>query len=171
MTVGLSVFTSVCMMQVIFPDGSSRAVIMLLITSDDTPELNEVTRVTLSDVVENGVPTSGDQTRGARLILTLSEAVITVQANDDPHGVVTWSPLMVMVEEEEGTDNVVQFTLVREFGTVGAIIVSYRTEMDMSVPLGEQAESLLDFIPASRDVVIGDGEGSANISVTILQVC
>lgn len=167
MTVGLSVFTSVCMMQVIFPDGSSRAVIMLLITSDDTPELNEVTRVTLSDVVENGVPTSGDQTRGARLILTLSEAVITVQANDDPHGVVTWSPLMVVVEEEDN----VQFTLVREFGTVGAIIVSYRTEMDMSVPLGEQAESLLDFIPASSDVVIGDGEGSANISVTILQVC
>lgn len=130
-----------------------------------------MTLVTLTEVVVNGVPSSGDQTRGARLASGQSQAVITVQANDDPHGVVSWSPLTVTAEEQEGRDNVVQLTIVREFGTVGAIIISYTTAVDRSLPMQEQAESLQDFIPTSSDVVIGDGERSVNVSVTILQVC
>lgn len=147
------------------------ATLTLFIASDDTPELNEVSMVILTDVVVNGVPSSGDQSKGARLASGQTVAVITVQANDDPHGVVTWSPLVIVAEEEEGRDNVVQLTLVREFGNTGAIIISYTTAMAVSLPLEEQAESLQDFIPASSDVVIGDGESSANVSITILQVC
>jgi hypothetical protein len=145
-------------------------IITLIIATDSTPELNEVTQVTLTAITANGIPTSGDQSRGARLAAGQSVAVITVQANDEPHGVVTWSPDMVLAEEEEGRDNVLQLSLVREFGDIGAIIVSYTTEMAVSLPLEEQAVSLQDFIPVTSDVVIGDGDSSVNISIVILQV-
>ncbi len=127
--------------------------------------------VTLTSVIENGVPSSGDQTRGARVIPGQNQAVITVLANDDPHGVVTWSPAVVMTEEEESGSSVVQLTLVREFGAIGTIIVSYTTEIASSLPSNERAESLQDFVPTAGDVVIGDGETSATITVTILSVC
>lgn len=159
------------LLQVTFLDGVSSASITLLVSPDNAAELDEVTLVTLTEVVVNGVPVSGDQTRGARIASGQRQAVITVQANDDPHGVVMWSPSIVTAEEQEGTDNIVPLTLVREFGTVGAIIISYATAMDMSLPLQDQAEALQDFIPTSNDVVIGDGERSASVSVTILQVC
>lgn len=146
------------------------ATISLLVRSDNISELNEVTMVTLTNVIENGVPLTGDQTRGAEVIPEQSQAVITVLANDDPHGVVTWSPTVVMTEEEEGGSSTVQLTLIREFGAIGAIVVSYTTEIASSLPLIEQAESLQDFVPAAGDVVIGDGETSATITVTILPV-
>ena len=89
------------------------------------PELNEVTVISLTDITENGVPLGGDATRGAQLLPAQSQAMITVQANDAPHGVVVWSASVVNVTEEEGTDSVVQLTLLREFGSIGAIIITY----------------------------------------------
>lgn len=143
------------------------ATITLLITSDNVSELDEVTTVTLTRVVENGVAMAGDQSRGASLASGRNQAVITVQANDDPHGVVTWSPTLVMADEVEGRNNVIQVTLVREFGAIGAIIVSYATGMGMG---NDDAQSFEDFIPRSGDVVMSDGQSSTTISITILQV-
>lgn len=134
--------------------------------SDTIAELNEITTVTLTDIVENGVPASDDQSRGASLAPGQSEAVVTVAANDDPHGVVTWSPTLVMAEEEEGRNSVARLTIVREFGAIGAIVVSYSTAMEDS----QSAESLQDFVPTAGDVVIADGQSSVSISITILQV-
>ena len=112
--------------QVVFADGVSTATITLLIQPDLVPELDEVTTVALTGILENGVAAGGDPARGARLApLGQTTAVITVQANDAPHGVVVWSPPVVMVTEEEGVDSVAQLTLVREFGSIGAIIISY----------------------------------------------
>ena len=154
----------------IFGDGASIATIMLLIRADNISELNEVTTVTLTRIVANGVSESGDQRRGARLALGQTEAVITVQANDEPHGVIAWSPTVIMVQEQEGTNNEVQLTLVREFGSIGAVVISYSTQVDASLPINERAESLMDFVPTSGEIVMGDGESSASIRVTILQV-
>lgn len=153
-----------------FPNGTSTASITLFIVADNTPELNEVTMVTLTSVVENGVPPSGDQSRGARLASAQNVAVITVQANDDPHGVVTWSPLVIQTQEEEGRNSVLLLSIAREFGDIGAIIISYTTEMALFQPVQARAQALLDFVPASSDVVIGDGATSVNVSITILQV-
>ena len=50
-------------------------------------------------------------------------------ANDAPHGVIVWSPELVMLSEEDGVENTVQLSLIREFGAVGAITVSYRYEL------------------------------------------
>lgn len=89
------------------------------------PELNEVTVIALTEITENGVPPGGDNTRGAQILPAQRQAVITVQANDAPHGVVVWSASVVNVTEEDSTDNVVQLTLLREFGSIGAIIITY----------------------------------------------
>lgn len=143
------------------------ATITLLITADDISELNEVTMVTLTRVVENGVAMAGDQSRGASLASGRSQAVVTVQANDNPHGVITWSPTLVMAEEVEGRNNEIQVSLIREFGAIGAIIISYATEVRVG---SDDAQALEDFIPRSGDVVMSDGQSSATISITILPV-
>lgn len=156
------------LLKVTFADGVAMDTINLLIISDEVAELNEVTMVTLTTVVENGVSMGGDQSRGASIAPGRSQAVITVQANDDPHGVVTWSPTLVVADELEGANNVIQVTLVREFGAIGAVIISYSTEM---VATGiDRAQSLEDFIPATGDAIMSDGQSSATIRITILPV-
>ena len=153
-----------------FADGISSGSIVLSVASDDVPELDELTRVTLTNVVENGVPPSGDSSRGASIVGGLDEAVLTVQANDDPHGVVGWATANVTAQEEEGSNAVLQLSLIREFGDIGAIVISYSTVIDAFAPAAQQAQSLQDFIPASGEVVMGNGQTSVTISVTILQV-
>lgn len=146
------------------------ATISLLVRSDNISELNEVTAVTLTNIIDNGVPSSGDQTRGASIIPGQNQAVLTVLANDEPHGVVAWSPILTMTEEEEGRNSEVQLTINREFGAIGAVVASYTTEVASSLPSNEQAQPLQDFVPTGGDVVLGDGESSATVRVTILSV-
>lgn len=143
---------------------------MLFVGADSVPELNEVTTVSLTSIVESGIPGGTNQSRGARLLPGGTEAVITVQANDDPHGVISWFPVMVLVDEQEGSNNVLQLIIVREFGAVGAVIISFTTAMAESLPSNEQAVSLMDFVPASGDIIMSDGQTSASVAVTILHV-
>ena len=155
---------------IIFADGVSMATINLFIQSDEVSELNEVTRVQLSAVTENGVPVGGVSTRGAQINPGRSEAVITVEANDDPHGVFTWSPLVVMATEVEDMNNVIQLTIVREFGTIGAVAVGYNTSEALFASDDRRAQPALDYVSASGEVVIEDGSGSATIDIFILHV-
>lgn len=99
----------------------------MTVVADSTPELEEVATITLTGVVRGGVAAGLDTTRGAKLISSQSASVITIEANDDPHGVVSWSPSSVSVKtpEAEGSDSVVRLTVVREFGTVGVLLVNY----------------------------------------------
>ena len=129
-----------------------------------------MTTVTLTNIALNGVPPSGDPTRGAGLAPGRNEAVLTVQANDVPHGEVGWTAAVVMAVEEEGENANLQLFLVREFGAIGAIVISYSVGMDTSLPTESRAESLQDFIPTVGNVVMGDGDTSATINVTILHV-
>ena len=96
--------------------------------------------------------------------------MITIQANDDPHGVIYWSSMMVLVDEEEGINTEVQLILIREFGDIGSIVISYATAMAQSLSSIEQAVSLMDFVPISGDVVMSDSQTSGSVFVTILQV-
>ena len=111
--------------QVVFLNGSSLATISLQIQPDVEPELNEVTQVLLTAITESGIAPGEDPTRGAELVPSQTLAVVTVQANDAPHGVIVWSPDVVMATEEEDVENTVQLTLIREFGSLGAIVISY----------------------------------------------
>ena len=146
------------------------ATITLLIQSDIIPELNELTTVTLTAVLENGVPEGGDVSRGAKITPSQSQAVVTVEANDAPHGVITWTPSVVMVTEDEGIDNNVQLSLVREFGAIGAVVITYTTSVASLLPLEQQAAELLDFIPTSGQVIMGNEETTASVTITVLHV-
>ena len=157
-------------LQVVFAEGQSVATITLTVAADIAPELSEVTRVILTGVVENGVPPGGDQSRGAQILPSQREAVITIQANDAPHGVVVWSADVVTATEEDGVDSEVTLTLFREFGSIGMIVVSYSTLVAGELPVEQQALPLLDFVPTSSETVMADGVNSTTVSIGILHV-
>ena len=149
----------------VFPEGESEATITLVFQPDSVPELNEVTRVRLTSATVQGGGVNQPRIAAGR-----QEAVITVEANDAPHGVVSWSPILVPTTETDGMDNTVQLTLVREFGAIGSIVISYTTLVDSSLPSEEQAQPLMDFIPTTSEVVIADNRTSATVTLTILHV-
>ncbi len=102
------------------------ATITLTLAHDNNPELNEVTMVTLTDITDNGVPEGGDVTRGATLINGRSQSVLTVAANDDPHGLFVWSSNNIDIEELDNNSNIVTVYILREFGVIGDVTVNYR---------------------------------------------
>lgn len=108
-----------------FANGQFAAVITLTVRADNIPELNEVTRVSLTDIIENGVPPGGDQTRGASIVTGQATSFITVTANDAPHGVILWSANASTTAEVEGANSQVNLSIIREFGTIGDVVVSY----------------------------------------------
>ena len=110
----------------VFAEGVSEDTIIVTIHPDAVPELIEVTTIALTAITENGVPPGGDTTRGAQLLPGRTQSVITVQANDAPHGVVVWSASTVPAIEEDAGNSVVQLTILREFGSIGAILITYR---------------------------------------------
>ena len=149
----------------VFPEGVSMATITLVFQPDSVPELNEVTRVRLTSAMVQGGGVNQPQ-----LVAGRQEAVITVEANDAPHGVISWSPTSVVTMETDGMDSTVQLTIVREFGTIGSVVIGYTTLVSSSLPAEQRAEPLMDFVPATSEVVMGDGRSSSTISLTILHV-
>ena len=149
----------------VFPEGVSMATITLVFQPDTIPELNEVTRVRLTSATVQGGGANQPQ-----LVAGREEAVITVEANDAPHGVISWSSASVVTMETDGVDNSVQLTIVREFGTIGSVVISYSTLINSSSPSEQRAEPLMDFVPASSEVVMGDGQSSSTVTLTILHV-
>ena len=113
-------------LQVLFAVNVSEATITLTVHPDLFPELNEVTVIELTEITANGVPPGSDASRGAQLLPERTRSFITVQANDAPHGVLVWSASRVLATEEDSVDNSIQLTILREFGSIGAILISYR---------------------------------------------
>lgn len=83
------------------------------VTSDGTPELSEV--FSLSLVAVRTVSDDISQMGFAELNSLATTATLTVQASDNPHGVVEFQETSVLSEES----NPITLTVVREFGTVG----------------------------------------------------
>lgn len=110
----------------LFADGVSSETIILYFEADNDPELEEESQVRLIQVLQNGVPEGGDMSRGAAIVQGEDIAFITVSANDAPHGVIVWSVVNVSSTEVEGQDSNLTLTLIREFGTIGSIVISFR---------------------------------------------
>ena len=103
----------------------TEAAIRLVIQSDNLPELTEITQVALTEITADGVDMNEVVRRGAVIDQATSIAVISVIANDFPHGQIRWVSLVVMIEEPNTTMEV-ELTLIRESGAIGDIIISYR---------------------------------------------
>lgn len=86
---------------------------MLQVSADGTPELSEVYSLSLTAV--RTVSSDISQMGIAELNSLATMATLTVQASDNPHGVVEFQETSVSSEESSP----IILTLVREFGAVG----------------------------------------------------
>ncbi|NXM57764.1 GPR98 protein, partial [Illadopsis cleaveri] len=151
-----------------FPEGILNTTLHVHLLDDHIPEEKEEYRIILYNIKTEGVSPSG----AAVLDSQGYEAVLTVEASDEPHGVLNFaSPSRVVLLPEE--NKTVQLFINREFGSLGAINVTYATVPGL-VSLSNQTEETLaepgsDYVAVSDSVILEEGETSAAINVTILE--
>ncbi|XP_064499040.1 adhesion G-protein coupled receptor V1 isoform X4 [Pseudopipra pipra] len=151
-----------------FPEGTLNTTLYVHLLDDYIPEEKEEYRIILYNIKTEGVSSSG----AAILDSQGYEAVLTVEASDEPHGVLNFaSPSRVVLLPEE--NKTVQLFINREFGSLGAINVTYATVPGL-VTLSNQTEGTLaepgaDYVAVSDSLILEEGETSAVISVTILE--
>ncbi|NXU16592.1 GPR98 protein, partial [Pardalotus punctatus] len=151
-----------------FPEGTLNTTLYVHLLDDHIPEEKEEYRIILYNIKTEGVSPSG----AAVLDSQGYEAVLTVEASDEPHGVLNFaSPSRVVLLPEE--NKTVQLFINREFGSLGAINVTYATVPGL-VPLSNQTEGTLaepgaDYVAVSDSLILEEGETSAAINVTILE--
>ena len=100
-------------------------------------------------------------------------AMLVIPANDEPHGVITWKNAVV-ISQEDGPKNVtLSVYVMRLFGLIGDIVVSFETVQLSSVSnsQGEQiAVAGIDFKAMQRAVEIPAGVNSTRIDLEITHV-
>ncbi|KAJ8380590.1 hypothetical protein SKAU_G00013680 [Synaphobranchus kaupii] len=150
-----------------FTEGVLNDTVVLQLLEDGAPEDKEEYRVTLSNIRTQGVIVTGM----AALDMQGREAVVTVQASDEPFGLLSMPPSSRRVSTEEGNVTLTIF-VNREFGASGVVNISYETVrgslQDLSLTEGALADPGLDFVPVSGYVLMQDGQTSVAITVTIL---
>ncbi|XP_058280172.1 adhesion G-protein coupled receptor V1 [Hirundo rustica] len=151
-----------------FPEGILNTTLYVHLRDDHIPEEKEEYRIILHNIKTEGVSPSGS----AVLDSQGYEAVLTVEASDEPHGVLNFaSPSRVVLVPEE--NKTIQLFINREFGSLGAINVTYAT-VPALVSVSNQTEGTLaepgaDYVAVSDSVILEEGETSAAINVTILE--
>ncbi|XP_045141134.1 adhesion G-protein coupled receptor V1 [Echinops telfairi] len=154
--------------QLFFSEGSLNQTIRVHLLDDNIPEEKEVYQVILYDVRTQGIPPAGM----ALLDAQGYAAVLTVEASDEPHGVLNFalSSRFILVEEANTT---IQLFINREFGSLGVINVTYTTVPGMlslkNQTEGNIAEPDVDFVPVVGFLILEEGETSAAINITILE--
>ncbi|KAH0628079.1 hypothetical protein JD844_008789 [Phrynosoma platyrhinos] len=152
----------------LFLEGSLNTTFYVHLLDDHIPEEKEEYQIILHNIRTEGVTSTG----AAVLDIQGYKAVLTVEASDEPHGVLNFAPLskLVLVQEANTT---IQLFINREFGSLGVINVTYATVSGF-LGLKNQTEGILaepgvDYIPLSGSLLLGEGETSATINVTILE--
>nr|XP_031304026.1 adhesion G-protein coupled receptor V1 [Camelus dromedarius] len=154
--------------QLFFPEGSLKKTISVHLLDDSIPEEKEVYQVILYDIRTQGVPPTGT----ALLDAQGYACVLTVEASDEPHGVLNFAlaSRFVLLQEANVT---VQLFVNREFGSLGAINVTYTTVPGMlslkNQTEGNLAEPGVDFVPVVGFLILEEGETAAAINITILE--
>ncbi|XP_059825311.1 adhesion G-protein coupled receptor V1 [Hypanus sabinus] len=150
-------------------EGILNASLLVHILEDDIPEEKEEYGIILSNVRTQGIPSMG-----AAVLDSLGyKAILTVKASDDPYGIVTFSESSRSISVKEG-NSVIHLFIRRDFGTLGAINITFETVKGSLLRLnqtddGSLAEPGLDFMLTSGFVIMEQGESTAAINVTILE--
>lgn len=102
----------------------------------------------------------------------LTNATLTILANDDPYGVLMFSEKNRPIKVEEKTQNIT-LTIVRVKGRMGTVKVSYRTVGDEVMPpylpsTVARATRGQDYQPISGSVIFAANESEATIELSIL---
>ncbi|XP_069081373.1 adhesion G-protein coupled receptor V1 [Pleurodeles waltl] len=151
-----------------FSENSLNTTLFVKLLDDQIPEEKDQYSIMLYNVVTQGVHLTG----AAVLDSQGYEAVLTVEASDEPHGVLSFAPSSRIVLTPEA-NKTIQLFINREFGSLGAINVTYATVRG-KLHLANQTEGQLaepgsDFIPVSGTLILREGETSAAIVITILE--
>ncbi|OXB60111.1 hypothetical protein ASZ78_001978 [Callipepla squamata] len=151
-----------------FAEGMLNTTLYVHLLDDHIPEEKEEYQIILHNIRTEGVSPTG----AAALDNQGYEAVLTVEASDEPHGVLNFaSTSRVVLSPEE--NKTVQLFINREFGSLGTINITYATVTGM-LSVSNQTEPTLaepgdDYIPASGSLILEEGETSAAINITILE--
>ncbi|XP_071995626.1 adhesion G-protein coupled receptor V1 isoform X3 [Engystomops pustulosus] len=151
---------------IFFPDGTLNTSFTVHLLDDQLPEEREEYRIILYNVITQGITGPG----AAILDEQGYEAVLTVEASDEPHGLISFAPSSrtVLIQEANKT---IQLYINREYGSLGDINITYTTSM--APPLNgtsmSPAQPGIDYIGRSGSLIILDGETTAAIHVTILE--
>ncbi|XP_018414734.1 PREDICTED: G-protein coupled receptor 98, partial [Nanorana parkeri] len=152
---------------IFFPEGFLNTTITLHLLDDQIPEEKEEYRLILYSVLTEGISGPGE----AVLDKQGYEAVLTVEASDEPHGLLNFAPSSRLVVTQEA-NKTIQLFINREYGSLGDINITYTTE-DLVHQLNETdircAEPGLDYIAASGSLILKDGQTTAVINVPILE--
>ncbi|XP_075449203.1 adhesion G-protein coupled receptor V1 isoform X3 [Ascaphus truei] len=151
-----------------FQEESLNASFVIHLLDDQIPEEKEEYRLILYNVTTQGISATG----AAVLDKQGYEAVLTVEASDEPHGVLNFAPSSRIVLTQEGNKSI-QLFINREYGSLGDINVTYSTIPDLMLTLNQTArhaaEPGLDYIPASGSLILQDGETTAAINISIME--
>ncbi|OWK12555.1 hypothetical protein Celaphus_00003868, partial [Cervus elaphus hippelaphus] len=145
--------------QLFFHEGSLNKTISVHLLDDNIPEEKEVYQVILYDVRTQGVSPAG----AALLDAQGYEAVLTVEASDEPHGVLNFalSSRFVLLQEANTT---VKLFINREFGSLVPGMLSRKNQTE-----GNLAEPDVDFVPVVGFLILEEGETAGAIDITILE--
>ncbi|KAI4876542.1 hypothetical protein NFI96_002228 [Prochilodus magdalenae] len=150
-----------------FSEGMLNDSIVLQLLDDGTPEEREEYRVVLSNIQTKGVTATGV----AALDVQGREAVVSVEASDEPFGMLSIAPSSRSIYTEE-KNTTIRIYINREFGASGAVNISYETVkgslQDLRQTEGALAEPGQDFLYVSGSVVMQDGQTSVSIPITIV---
>ncbi|KAK9408413.1 G-protein coupled receptor 98 [Crotalus adamanteus] len=144
-----------------FLEGALNVTLYVYLLDDQIPEEKEEYHIILHNIKTQGVTSTGS----AILDHQGYEAVLTVEASDEPYGILNFasSSRTVLVQEENKT---IQLFINREFGSLGVVNVTYTT---ISEFLGALAKPGVDYIPISGSVLLKEGVTTATINITILE--
>uniref|UniRef100_A0A3B5LIK0 Adhesion G-protein coupled receptor V1 n=1 Tax=Xiphophorus couchianus TaxID=32473 RepID=A0A3B5LIK0_9TELE len=153
---------------IFFNEGQLNGTVVLQLMDDATPENQDQYRVSLSNLRTFGVAVTGR----AALDIQGSEAVLTVDTSDQPYGLLTIAPSSLRVSTEE-RDQIIKIYINREFGTSGAVNITYEVIRGSLQNLSEVEGALAvpgqDFVSGTGSVVLQEGQTSVPILVTILE--
>ncbi|KAE8635798.1 hypothetical protein XENTR_v10002742 [Xenopus tropicalis] len=148
-----------------FSEGSLNASFLVHLLDDQIPEERELYQLILYNVTTQGITGNGV----AVLDKQGYEAVLTVEASDEPYGVINFAPSSRNVLTQEG-NKTIQLFINREYGSLGDINITYATTTDILNQSNiHPAEPGRDYISAFGSLIMKDGATTAAINISILE--
>ncbi len=115
---------------------------------------------------------SSDANRGAVLNTARVTAMLIIPANDDPHGVISWKNTLVISQEDGPKNTTLSVYIMRQFGLIGDIVVSYETVQLSSVAHVDERVAMpgIDYKAVRGTVEIPAGHNSTQITLDVAHV-
>lgn len=110
--------------------------------------------------------------RGAVLNTARVTAMLIIPDNDDPHGMISWKNTLVISQEDGPKNTTLSVHIMRRYGLIGDIVVSYETVQLLNVTHGDDRVGLpgVDYKAVRSNVEIPAGHNSTQITLDVAHV-